>query len=135
MCQDTIAIALGGEAVTTTVEGRERYTVNVRYPRDLRSDPQAIAREVLVPMPSGGAVPLGEVAHVQQNRGPNTIRTENAELAVYIYVDMQGRYAPVRHCLSPIARVCRLNTDLARNAQIQEMCDPMLTSGSCIPKG
>jgi copper/silver efflux system protein len=89
--QDTIAMALGGDTVTTTVEGRERYTVNVRYPRDLRSDPQAIAREVLVPMPGGGAVPLGEVAKVQQTRGPNTIRTENGELAVYIYVDMQGR--------------------------------------------
>jgi copper/silver efflux system protein len=89
--QDTIAMALGGDTVTTTVEGRERYTVNVRYPRDLRSDPQAIAREVLVPMPGGGAVPLGEVAKVQQTRGPNTIRTENGQLAVYIYVDMQGR--------------------------------------------
>ena len=89
--QDTIAMALGGDAVTTTVEGRERYTVNVRYPRDLRSDPQAIARDVLVPMPGGGAVPLGEVAKVQQTRGPNTIRTENGQLAVYIYVDMQGR--------------------------------------------
>jgi copper/silver efflux system protein len=89
--QDTIAMALGGDTVTTTVEGRERYTVNVRYPRDLRSDPQAIAREVLVPMPGGGAVPLGEVANVQQTRGPNTIRTENGQLAVYIYVDMQGR--------------------------------------------
>jgi Cu(I)/Ag(I) efflux system membrane protein CusA/SilA len=89
--QDTIAMALGGDTVTTTVEGRERYTVNVRYPRDLRSDPQAIAREVLVPMPSGGAVPLGEVAKVERTRGPNTIRTENGQLAVYIYVDMQGR--------------------------------------------
>jgi Cu(I)/Ag(I) efflux system membrane protein CusA/SilA len=89
--QDTIAMALGGDAVTTTVEGRERYTVNVRYPRDLRSDPQAIARDVLVPMPSGGAVPLGEVAKVERTRGPNTIRTENAQLAVYIYIDMQGR--------------------------------------------
>jgi Cu(I)/Ag(I) efflux system membrane protein CusA/SilA len=89
--QETISMALGGEAVTTTVEGRERYTVNVRYPRDLRSDPQAIAREVLVPMPGGGAVPLGEVAKVERTRGPHTIRTENGQLAVYIYVDMQGR--------------------------------------------
>ena len=89
--QDTIAMALGGEAVTTTVEGRERYTVNVRYPRDFRDNPEAIARDVLVPLPSGGAVPLGEVAKVQQARGPNTIRTENGQLAVYIYVDMQGR--------------------------------------------
>ena len=89
--QDTIAMALGGETVTTTVEGRERYTVNVRYPRDFRDNPEAIAREVLVPLPAGGAVPLGEVAKVQQTRGPNTIRTENGQLAVYIYVDMQGR--------------------------------------------
>ena len=89
--QDTIAMALGGEAVTTTVEGRERYTVNVRYPRDFRDNPEAIARDVLVPLPGGGAVPLGEVAKVQQTRGPNTIRTENGQLAVYIYVDMQGR--------------------------------------------
>ncbi|MBJ7535770.1 efflux RND transporter permease subunit [Rhodomicrobium vannielii ATCC 17100] len=89
--QDTIAMALGGQAVTTTVEGRERYTVSVRYPRDFRDNPEAIAREVLVPLPGGGAVPLGEVATVQQTRGPNAIRTENGQLAVYIYVDMQGR--------------------------------------------
>ena len=49
--QDVVATALGGEAVTTTVEGRERYTVNIRYPRDLRSNPQSIASDVLVPMP------------------------------------------------------------------------------------
>ena len=60
--QDTVSSALGGETVTTTVEGRERYGVNVRYPRDLRSDPQSIARDVLVAMPGGGTVPLGEVA-------------------------------------------------------------------------
>ena len=60
--QDTMSSALGGETITTTVEGRERYRVNLRYPRDLRSDPQSIARDVLVPMPGGGTVPLGEVA-------------------------------------------------------------------------
>ena len=63
--QDVIATALGGDAVTTTVEGRERYTVNIRYPRDLRSNPQSIASDVLVPLPSGGTVPLGEVASGQ----------------------------------------------------------------------
>ena len=63
--QDVVATALGGETVTTTVEGRERYGVNIRYPRDLRSDPQAIARDVLVPLPGGGTVPLGEVAEVE----------------------------------------------------------------------
>jgi copper/silver efflux system protein len=89
--QDTIAMALGGETVTTTVEGRERYTVNVRYPRDLRSDPQAIARDVLLSMPGGRTVPLGEVAKVQLARGPTSIRTENGQLALYIFVDMHDR--------------------------------------------
>src|SRR5262249_23631991 len=56
--QDAVATALGGEAVTTTVEGRERYTVNVRYPRDLRSNPQAIASDLLLALPSGSTVPL-----------------------------------------------------------------------------
>ena len=89
--QDVIATALGGETVTTTVEGRERYGVNIRYPRDLRSNPQAIATDVQVPLPGGGAVPLGEVANVQLTRGATSIRTENGQLATYIYVDINGR--------------------------------------------
>jgi Cu(I)/Ag(I) efflux system membrane protein CusA/SilA len=89
--QDVIATALGAEAVTTTVEGRERYTVSIRYPRELRSDPQAIATQVLIPLPNGGTVPLGEVAKVELARGPATIRTENAQLAAYIYVDLRDR--------------------------------------------
>ncbi|MBN9434379.1 MAG: efflux RND transporter permease subunit [Bosea sp.] len=89
--QDVIATALGGETVTTTVEGRERYGVNIRYPRDLRSNPQAIATDVQVPLPGGGAVPLGEVAKVQLTRGATSIRTENGQLATYIYVDINGR--------------------------------------------
>ena len=89
--QDVISTALGGEAVTTTVEGRERYIVNIRYPRDLRSNPQAIANDVLVPLPNGGTVPLGEVASVKLTRGPTIIRTENGQLAVYIFVDIRDR--------------------------------------------
>jgi len=89
--QDVIATALGGQTVTTTVEGRERFSVNMRYPRDLRSDPQAIASDVLVPLPNGGAVPLGEVAKIAPSRGPTSIRTENGQLAVYIYVDIRDR--------------------------------------------
>jgi Cu(I)/Ag(I) efflux system membrane protein CusA/SilA len=89
--QDVIGTALGGEAVTTTVEGRERYTVNVRYPRSLRDNPQAIANDVLVPIPGGGTVPLGEVATVKLNRGPTTIRTENGQLAAYIFIDIRDR--------------------------------------------
>ena len=89
--QDVIATALGGQTVTTTVEGRQRFTVNMRYPRDLRDNPQAIASDVLVPMPAGGAVPLGEVAKVAPARGPTSIRTENGQLATYIYVDIRDR--------------------------------------------
>jgi Cu(I)/Ag(I) efflux system membrane protein CusA/SilA len=89
--QGLIAMALGAEPVTTTVEGRERYTVSIRYPRDYRSDPQAIATEVLIPTSDGGTVPLGQVAKVNLAQGPATIRTENAQLAVYIFVDFRDR--------------------------------------------
>ena len=89
--QNVIAMALGAEQVTTTVEGRERYTVSIRYPRDYRSDPQAIASEVLIPTPEGGTVPLGEVAKVSRERGPASIRTEDAQLVLYIFVDFRDR--------------------------------------------
>ena len=89
--QAMIGVALGAETVTTTVEGRERYAVSLRYPRDLRSDPAAIATQVLVPLASGGTVPLGEIAKISLARGPATIRTENSQLVVYIYVDLRDR--------------------------------------------
>lgn len=89
--QDTIALALGGETVTTTVEGRERYSVNIRYPRDLRSDPKTIARQVIVPIAGGGGVPLGQVARIKLEQGPSTIRTEDAQLAAYVFVDVRDR--------------------------------------------
>jgi Cu(I)/Ag(I) efflux system membrane protein CusA/SilA len=90
--QEVIATALGGEMVTTTVEGRERYGVSVRYPRELRSNPQLIEREVLVPTLEGrGMVPLGQVARVEIARGTPGIRTENALLSAYIFVDIRGR--------------------------------------------
>ena len=89
--QNLITMALGAEPVTTTVEGRERYAVTIRYPRDYRSDPQAIATEVLIPIPDGGTVPLGQVAKVTLAQGPASIRTENAQLAAYIFVDLRDR--------------------------------------------
>jgi len=97
--QDTIGTALGGEMVTTTVEGRERFGVIVRYPRELRADPQAIAREVLVPVYGAGMeanavpamVPLGQVAKISIVKGAPAIRTENALLSAYIYVDIRER--------------------------------------------
>ena len=89
--QDVIGTALGGETVTTTVEGRERFGVTVRYPRDLRSSPEQIAREVLVPTMGGAQIPLGQVAQVKIVRGAPSIRTENALLSAYIYVDVRDR--------------------------------------------
>ena len=89
--QNLIAMALGAEPVTTTVEGRERYTVSIRYPRDYRSDPQAIATQVLIPLADGATVPLGQVAKVSLAQGPASIRTENAQLAAYILVDLRDR--------------------------------------------
>ncbi|CAB1368867.1 copper/silver efflux system, membrane component [Denitratisoma oestradiolicum] len=89
--QDVIGTALGGEMVTTTVEGRERFGVTLRYPRELRSDPQQIAREVLVPTMDGAMIPLGQVARVEVAKGAPAIRTENALLSAYIYVDIRGR--------------------------------------------
>jgi Cu(I)/Ag(I) efflux system membrane protein CusA/SilA len=68
-----------------------RYGLTIGYPRDLRSDPRAIATEVQVPLPAGGTVPLGEVAEVKLTRGATSIRTENGQLAVYIFVDIAGR--------------------------------------------
>ena len=89
--QEAVSSALGGEAVTTTVEGRERYTVNVRYPRDLRSDPHSIASDILVSTLRGGVIPLGQLADVRLSQGPTTIRTENAQLAVYVFIDFRDR--------------------------------------------
>jgi Cu(I)/Ag(I) efflux system membrane protein CusA/SilA len=89
--QEVILTALGGETVTTTVEGRERFTVNVRYPREFRSDPQAIAQRVLVHTMDGTPIPLGQLAKVSLAKGPAGIRTENALLSAYIYVDIRDR--------------------------------------------
>ena len=89
--QDVIGTALGGEMVTTTVEGLERYGVSVRYPRELRQDPVAIATQVLVPIMNGGMIPLGQVASVKVVKAPPSIRTENALLAAYIFVDIRDR--------------------------------------------
>ncbi|MBI5435770.1 MAG: efflux RND transporter permease subunit [Nitrosomonadales bacterium] len=93
---DVISTALGGEMVTTTVEGRERFGVIVRYPRELRSSPELIAREVLVPAPmmgngEGAMIPLGQLARVEINKGAPAIRTENALLSAYIFVDIRNR--------------------------------------------
>jgi len=88
--QTTILTAVGGEPVTTTVEGRERYGVSVRYGRDFRDDLEGLAR-VLVATPSGAQVPMGQLARLRTVEGPAMIRNENGQLAGYVFVDMAGR--------------------------------------------
>jgi Cu(I)/Ag(I) efflux system membrane protein CusA/SilA len=85
--QDVIQSALGGENITQTIEGRERYPVNVRYAREFRDDLPALER-VLVKAPTGAQVPLGQLADVTLTSGPAMIRDEDAQLAGYVYVDI-----------------------------------------------
>jgi copper/silver efflux system protein len=87
---EVLMSAIGGEPVTTTVEGRERYSVNVRYLRDYRSDLGALQR-VLVNTPSGAQVPLAQLADISLKTGPGMIRDENGRLSGYVYVDVSGR--------------------------------------------
>jgi len=89
--QDTIRTALGGRNRHHHRRGARALGVNVRYPRDLRADPQAIAREVLVATPDGAMIPLGQIATISLAQGASTIRTENAQLVSYIYVDTRDR--------------------------------------------
>jgi len=89
--QQAVANAIGGENVTTVIQGRERYPVNVRYMRDYRSDPAALAR-VLVPSDDGKTqTPLAQIGDIQMVSGPSMLRDENGLLTGYIYVDVAGR--------------------------------------------
>jgi copper/silver efflux system protein len=88
--QDVISTAIGGMKATTTVEGLERYPVNIRYARDLRGDPQSM-RQVLVPTASGSQIPLGQLAEIKINPGPPMIKSENSRRTAWIFVDIAGR--------------------------------------------
>ena len=84
---DVIETAVGGKTIATTVEGRERYPISVRYARDYRGDLDAL-RRVLVPAPTGAQVPLGEIADVAYRTGPPSIRDENGQLVGFVFVDL-----------------------------------------------
>src|SRR5207249_11883059 len=88
--QMIIQSAIGGEAVTTTVEGRERYTVSVRYAREKRDSLESLPRD-LVPVLSGAQVPLAQIAEIRLSTGPAMIRDENGMLCGYVYIDLAGR--------------------------------------------
>lgn len=92
--QDVLQSAVGGTVLTTTVEGRERFPVRVRYPRELRTTPEDL-KKILVPSMTGVQVPLGELADLQYTKGPQMIRSENTFLTGYVIFDKQPDIAEV----------------------------------------
>jgi len=88
--QDVVRMALGGMRVAETVEGLERYPINIRYPRDVRDSLEKI-RNLPIVTPGGARIPLGEVADVRIDDGPGMIKTENARLNGWVFVDIEGR--------------------------------------------
>ena len=87
--QDVIQSAVGGMKITTTVEGLERYPVNLRYGRELRDDISNLKR-ILIPTPRGAQIPIAQVAKIRIRKGPPAIKSENARLNAWIYVDLKG---------------------------------------------
>ena len=85
--QDVIQSAIGGMNITETVEGLERYPVNLRYPRELRDDLETLKR-VIIPTPTGAQIPLALVAEITYTRGPPVIKSEDARPNAWIYVDI-----------------------------------------------
>jgi Cu(I)/Ag(I) efflux system membrane protein CusA/SilA len=87
--QDVLSVALGGMPLTTTVEGLQRYTINLRYDRDFRSDLDSLKRDIVVPTPTGAQIPLGELATIKVVDGPMEIKTEGAVPNDWVYVDIR----------------------------------------------
>ena len=92
--QQSIETAIGGMKITSTLEGRERYPVRMRYPRELRDSPETI-KKILVPTPAGVQVPLGDLAKVEYLRGPQMIKSEDTFLVGYVLFDKRDGYAEV----------------------------------------
>ncbi|MFQ5585356.1 MAG: efflux RND transporter permease subunit [Thermodesulfobacteriota bacterium] len=86
--QDIIKSAVGGMNITTTVEGLERYPVNLRYGRELRDDISSLKR-ILIPTPMGAQIPIAQVADIRIKKGPPGIKSENARLNAWIYIDIK----------------------------------------------
>jgi Cu(I)/Ag(I) efflux system membrane protein CusA/SilA len=88
--QDVLSVALGGMALTTTVEGLERYTINLRYDRDFRSDLRALREDIVIPTASGAQIPLGQLANLKVVDAPMGVKSEDAVPNAWIYVDIRG---------------------------------------------
>ena len=92
--QQYIQAAIGGMAMTTTVEGRERYSIRIRYPRELRDDPEALKR-IYLPTATGKQIPLGEVVDIKYEQGPQSIKSEDGFLIGYVLFDREKNYSEV----------------------------------------
>jgi len=92
--QNQIEVAIGGVKLTTTVEGRERFPVRVRYAREFRDNPEDV-KKVLIPTPTGAQIPLGELAEITYRRGPQIIKSEDTFLNGYVIFDKKDGYAEV----------------------------------------
>jgi Cu(I)/Ag(I) efflux system membrane protein CusA/SilA len=114
--QEVIMTAVGGETVSTVISGRERYSVNIRYPRELRDDIDKLGR-VLVDTPSGTRIPLAQVAELKVLSGPSMLRDENGFLASYVYIDVTGR--DIGRYVEEAKRTVRAKLTLPEGYQLQ----------------
>lgn len=92
--QQTIETAIGGMQITSTVEGRERFPVRVRYPRELRDDPESLGK-ILIPTPTGAQVPLKQLVRIEYQRGPQAIKSEDTFLTGYVLFDKRDGFSEV----------------------------------------
>lgn len=114
---DVVMSAIGGENVTTTVEGRERYPVNVRYQRDYRSDLDKLSR-TLVMAPGGTQIPLAQIADIQFVSGPAMIRDENGRLSGYVYVDLDTTKRDIGGYVTDAKKILSKNVQLPTGYQL-----------------
>ncbi|MEP2770625.1 MAG: efflux RND transporter permease subunit [Fulvivirga sp.] len=92
--QQTIETAIGGMKITSSVEGRERFPIRVRYPRELRDDPESLSK-ILIPTPTGAQIPLGQLVDIEYVKGPQAIKSENTFLVGYVLFDKRDGYSEV----------------------------------------
>ena len=102
--QQQIQAAIGGMVMTSTVEGRERYGIRIRYPRELRSDPEAIKR-IIISTPSGSQIELGELVQIKYEKGPQSIKSEDVFLVGYVTFDKEEGYSEVEVVENAIAHL------------------------------
>src|SRR6056297_933052 len=92
--QKVIETAIGGMKITSTVEGRQRFPIRVRYPRELRDDPKAM-ENILIPTPTGAQIPLSQIVDIEYVRGPQAIKSENTFLVGYVLFDKREGFSEV----------------------------------------